>query len=80
MNKSPGTLGSGLDKLLDKAPSQFRAWTTPLLKLYDGERFYAAPEHGASDEFAELLRQGYRAKRVAGRPGAVAVVERRGDR
>jgi GAF domain-containing protein len=71
INSSPGNLQPVFDAMLDKA-MHLCGVDHAALELYDGERMHAAAVHGASDRFAETLREGYRA---IDHPAARALLE-----
>jgi two-component system, NtrC family, sensor kinase len=60
INASPGDLQPVFDAMLHRA-MRLCAVDHAALELYDGERMHAVAVHGASDRFAETLRNGYQA-------------------
>jgi two-component system NtrC family sensor kinase len=71
INSSPGDLAPVFDTILDKA-QRVCGVDHAALELYDGERMHAVAVLGASDRFAETLRQGYSANDS---PAARALLE-----
>ncbi len=71
INSSPGDLAPVFDAMLDKA-MRLCGVDHAALELYDGERMHGVAVHGASDRFAETLREGYPATES---PAARALLE-----